>query len=93
MGKLSIFNENHKISNIVWNVKCWKPVFVFESDIKSPDWIWMVDAQVIYIPFVLAFLANFKINKKGYSYWRYGNNTLPECTILYGRACKLICRM
>ena len=49
MVKLSTSNGNHNIRNITWN----------EQGLN-----WTMAARVTYIPFMLAFLANFIYNKK-----------------------------
>ena len=40
------------------------------------DWIWMVATQVTYITFWVSLLE--KLKKRRASYWRHGNNPLPE---------------
>ena len=61
MGKLSTANENHNIRNIIWNAQGWKiGMFVEIGQIYSLDWTWKVATQVIYTPFVFAFMTNLK---------------------------------
>ena len=61
VGKLSMINENHNISNITWNLKGWITVmFVGTVEYNSQGWIWMMDTWVTYIFFILASLAKLK---------------------------------
>ena len=55
----------HKVEN--WH-------FFGIGETNSPDWSWVVDTQLTYTPFGLAFRVNLK---KG-SYLRHVNITLPE---------------
>ena len=65
MGKLSIANEKQNVRNIICKVQgCKTRFFCQNRETNSPYWILMVNTQVTDIPFVLAFLENFKINKE-----------------------------
>ena len=60
IGKLSIANENHNISNILCNAQGWITGVFVEVGEKYPGWTWTVAARLTNIPCMLAFLDNFK---------------------------------
>ena len=60
VGKFSMANYNHNISNIIYNAQFWKPgMLVGLEETNYPGWNWTVATLVTDIPFMLAFLDNF----------------------------------
>ena len=60
MTKLDISNKIHNKSNILFNAQIWKTVrTIIIREISSSGRIVMVDTQVTYFLFMLAFLSNF----------------------------------
>ena len=56
VGRLSIANEKHSISNITWIAQGLKTgIFVGIVETNSPDWSWVVATQVTYTPLGLDF--------------------------------------
>ena len=82
MLKLSIANEKHNISNVIWNAQGLKKtdIFVGIRETNFPSWIWIVATQKTDTPLGWPLWKNLK--KKRASYWIHGNITLPDNTKL-----------
>ena len=58
-------NENHNISNIIWNAQGLKTVMFFRLvETNSPGWTCMMYTRITDVPFMLTFLSIFKNKNK-----------------------------
>ena len=74
IGKLSIYNENKNMMNVIWNARYWETGMFFGiGETDSQGCIWMVDTRVTDIPFMLSFPAKIKNVDL---YWVHVNNLL-----------------